>query len=64
MIRWLAIPFYTYMLLLPVIALMESIGGRGTIGEDAVMEYIILLQIVFLVNIFISIKKVFTKSPE
>lgn len=63
MIRWLTIPFYTYMLLLPVIALMESIGGRGTTGEDAVTEYLILLQLVFFLNIFIR-KKRFTEVSE
>ena len=63
--RWIAIPFYTYMLLIPVVALMESIGGRGTIGDDAVTEYLILLQLVFFLNIFLFIRKRgFTKDSE
>ena len=57
MIRWIAIPFYTYMLLLPILAFMTSIGGRDAVGKDAITEYLILLQIVLFVNIFLFIRK-------
>ena len=44
---------------------MESIGGRGTVGDDALTEYIVLLGVVLGLNIFLFIrKKGFTKGLE
>ena len=64
MLRWIFIPFYSYILLLPVVAFMESIGGRGTVG-NAFDEYLIVVQIVIILNIFHIIrKKGFTKDPK
>jgi len=62
---WLAVPLISYIILPLVVASMEFIGGRGTVGEDALNEYLVILQLVFLLNIFLFIrKKGFTKDSE
>ena len=56
--RWIALPFLAYILLLPIIVIIETIGGRGAVGENAFDEYLILVQILVVYNIFIKFKKI------
>jgi hypothetical protein len=65
MFRWISIPFLSYILLLPVVTVMETIGGRGAVGASAIDEYLIIVQLVILWNIFRIIRnRGFTKDPE
>ena len=65
MFRWISIPFLSYILLLPVVTVMETIGGRGAVGTSALDEYLIIVQLVILWNIFRIIRnRGFTKDPE
>ena len=53
----LSIPFVSYMVLVFVVAVMESFGGRGTVGESAMNEWFIIMQIMFFGLIITSIRK-------
>tara|TARA_B110000977_G_scaffold165263_1_gene212336 strand:+ start:1543 stop:1719 length:177 start_codon:yes stop_codon:yes gene_type:complete len=57
MIKWVLLPFSSWLMLLPVIVVMETWGGRGTIGDDAADEYLAVLFAMTLLNIFLSIRK-------
>ena len=65
MFRWVSIPFLSYILLLPVVTVMETIGGRGAVGASALDEYLIIVQLVILWNIFRIIRnRGFTEGDE
>lgn len=65
MLRWIFIPLYSYLLLLPLVGFIESIGGRGTVGANALNEYLIIVQLVIIANIFHIIRKRgFTKDSK
>lgn len=55
--RWIVLPFLAYILLIPVVAIIETIGGRGSIGNSALDEYLILIQVLFLYNVFMIFKR-------
>lgn len=55
--RWVVLPFLAYILLLPVVVIIEIIGGRGSIGDNALDEYLILVQVLFLYNLFTIFKR-------
>lgn len=63
MMKWFLLPFSSWLMLLPVIVVMETWGGRGTIGDDAVDEYLAVLFAMALLNIFLFIRnRGFTKD--
>lgn len=62
---WVSIPFLAYVLTLPVVVVIETIGGRGAIGTDALDEYLIIVQLLVLFGIFRIIRnRGFTKDDQ
>ena len=50
-------PLTSYFILVFVVAMVESFGGRGTIGKSAFEEYIVIFTLVALLNLYIMIKE-------
>jgi len=56
MMKWVLLPFSSWIILMPVLVVREAWGGRGTIGDDAVDEYLAVLFSMTLLNIFLFIQ--------
>jgi hypothetical protein len=51
MIKFLSIPLISYILHIPLVVILESFGGRGTVGQSSIEEYVILTHVLFFVYV-------------